>query len=257
MATKSPQFEESTKIHSSDELDDMLRKASRQKSALNEDDYDNFEEHTIIGPAQELAAKSMAVAEEPAPAPTPIRASTKNIVRRTGPVPVVARSSDVMPAVRAAGSLSELTPPPPPAPTDDDAFAPWDAFDKPDVDAASAVESPVERPTVEAPPLDRPSQDIEPPPVEPMTAAPAENTSHEIDTPALDVMSMPTLPTLPPVVKHAVVEQPVKKMRWGAIAWVMLLLVTIGAGSMAYMRIAELEHELAMTKSALEAAKVR
>ena len=210
----------------------MLRKASRQKSALNEDDYDNFEEHTIIGPAQELAAKSMAVADEPAPASTPVRASTKNIVRRTGPVPI-ARSSDVMPAVRAAGSLSELTPP---TPTDDDAFAPWDAFDKPDVE----VETPLERPTVQAPPIERPSQNIQ---------------LEQADMPAptvLDPISTPALPTIQPVP-----EKPVKKMRLGAIAWVLLLLVMIGAGSMAYMRITALEEELALAKSALEAAKVR
>jgi len=98
--------EESTKIHSASELDEMVRRAKSDPAQ----DFEN-DEHTMIGNSQELAARSMSVPDAP-PAP---RASN-NIIRRTGVV-TVARPTSEPPAT---SDVVELTP------DEDDAFAPWD-----------------------------------------------------------------------------------------------------------------------------------
>ena len=220
---KSDAFEESTKIHSSSELDEILRQARTRPVMQDDDDIEgSFEEHTRIGPVAELVAQSMTIEDQTPPPIAAPRTSTKNVVRRTAPVPVV-QPPEMMP-VRAAGSLSEMTPP---APTDEDAFEPWDAMDAAPLEVAPVIAPPVfEAPVVE---------DVAPPTM--------------IDAPRPMAMPMPAV-----IAKPVEVPAP-KKLRWGAVAWVVLLVVMMGAGTMAYMRITALEEELAMTKSALEAAK--
>ena len=220
MATKRGAFEESTKVHSSEELDDILRKARTQPSrSLDEDDYDDFEERTIVGPAQELAAKSVTT---PDPDDVVARPSTKNVVRRTGPVEVP-RASGVMPVVRAAGSASELALPPPKS--DDDAFEPWDDFEQPG---------------------DKPSADPEP------VVEAASSIVVEPAAPTSIVVEEAPQPVAAPVTVPAR-----QSMRWGVVAWFVLLATMLGSGGFAYWKILELEHELALTRSALEAEKLR
>ena len=48
------------------------------------------------------------------------------------------------------------------------------------------------------------------------------------------------------------IETPKSKWRWGAVAWVVLLLATIGLGTMSYMKIAQLEDELASARQQLK-----
>ncbi|MBA2541503.1 MAG: hypothetical protein H0V17_17810, partial [Deltaproteobacteria bacterium] len=113
--------EESTKIHSASELDEMVRRA-KSEPALNEFDDD---EHTMIGNSQELAERSMKVPDE-APAP---RASS-NIIRRTGPVMVVRAASEPAP-VPALGIQTEVVQELDVDELDvdeDAAFAPWDGM---------------------------------------------------------------------------------------------------------------------------------
>ena len=47
-------------------------------------------------------------------------------------------------------------------------------------------------------------------------------------------------------------EPPKSKWGWGAIAWVVLLVVTIGLGTMSYMKISQLEDELASAREQLK-----
>ena len=96
--------EESTKIHSASELNEMVRQAKSEPTAEFEDD-----EHTMIGNSQELAARSMSVPDAP-PAP---RASS-NIIRRTGAVMPVRPTSEPPPE----SDVIDLD--------EDAAFAPWD-----------------------------------------------------------------------------------------------------------------------------------
>jgi hypothetical protein len=97
--------DESTKIHSASELNEMVRRAKSEPAPEFEDD-----EHTMIGNSEELAARSMSVPDAP-PAP---RASS-NIIRRTGPMRAPSEPAPASPA-----DVVELEP------DEDDAFAPWD-----------------------------------------------------------------------------------------------------------------------------------
>lgn len=228
MATKRGAFEESTKVHSSSELDDILRKARTQPSrSLDEDDYDDFEERTIVGPAQELAAKSLTTPDPDQPIAA--RPSTKNVVRRTGPVEIP-RASGAMPAVRAAGSASELAVPP--VKTDDDAFEPWDDFDGPGDKAPVAAAEPEREPVDEA--------------------APSSVVVTEAEASPSIVVEEAPQPVAAPITMPAR-----KGMRWGVVAWFVLLVAMLGSGGFAYWKILELQHELALTRSALEAEKLR
>ena len=47
-------------------------------------------------------------------------------------------------------------------------------------------------------------------------------------------------------------EVPTSKWRWGAVAWVVLLIATIGLGTMSYMKITQLENELASAREQLK-----
>ena len=221
MGTKTERFEESTKIRSSDEMDELLRQARSRPVMLDDDGADEFEEHTKIGPVHELAAQSMTVPDDTPPAMP--RASTKNVVRRTSSH-VVARSSDVMPVVRAAGSLAEMTPPA----TDEDAFEPWDESAEP---AEAAPPAPPARDSFAEPPA--------------------------LDAPPAIAASIAEPPAMLPVMRADAAPALRRGMRWGVVAWVVLLLTMVGTGSFAYLKIAALEDELAMTRSALEAAQVR
>lgn len=103
--TFSKEFEEHTAIRSSEDLDEILRQA-QEKSAPSRNEFAD-EEHTAISSSQELAAKSMKVPDEVAPAP--VIKSSANVVRRTNPAMPAVRLSETMPAVRASGSMPAMT----------------------------------------------------------------------------------------------------------------------------------------------------
>ena len=68
-------------------------------------------------------------------------------------------------------------------------------------------------------------------------------------------LTEPTPSVAPPAIEAVASVQ--SKIRVGLVAWVVLLLVTIGVGTMGYMRITELENELAMAKAALHVKRVK
>jgi hypothetical protein len=68
---------------------------------------------------------------------------------------------------------------------------------------------------------------------------------------ALPLPAPPRSMELPVIRPLPVVAEP-KKWRWGAIAWVVLLIATIGLGTMSYMKIAQLEDELAVAREQLK-----
>lgn len=196
MGTKFDEFEESTKVKSAAEIDEMLRQASVTREPREE--VDEFECHTQIGHVAELVARTAIPDDEPPVAPT-----SSNVIRRSAPIAAVRPSA----VIRAVGSANDV----PVAVTEEDvAFEPWD-------------EAPVHRPSTPIPlPL----------------AAPEPSAQVKVAAPA--------------PIAHAR-----SGVRWGVVAWVVLLLAMMGAGTMGYMKIAELEQELAMTKSALDAERVR
>jgi hypothetical protein len=147
-----------------------------------------------------------------------------------------------MPAVRAAGSGSELTVPP--AKTDDDAFEPWDDFE-----AAPSK-------TPSAPPAPELVRAIAAPSV--VVEAPIEEPVDErIEAPPSIVIEEPAPPQPAQVAPANVTPAKRSGMRWGVAAWFVLLAAMIAGGGFAYMKILDLEHELALTRSALEAEKLR
>jgi hypothetical protein len=213
VGTKSNELEESTKIRSSAEIDEMLRAAGVSPSVPSDDDYDDFDAHTQIGNVQELAARSMSIEDEPAIIP---RASS-NVIRRTTSPHVVARSTKDLPAVMPMSSNSELPLPAPPK-TDDDAFAPWEDQFEEQLEATPIVEMPEPSTLVGTPP----------PPIKPSIIVE--------EAPVPIVLAAPTP----------------SKLRWGIVAWVVLLLVTISVSTLGYMRITQLEQELASAKAQLK-----
>jgi hypothetical protein len=90
-----------------------------------------------------------------------------------------------------------------------------------------------------------------------LSAAPQAQPEVEVDLEVeADVEEPLALP--PPPSGEMLVVRPMPqiavaaKTRWGVIAWVVLLLVTIGLGTMSYMKIAQLEDELAMTRAQIK-----
>jgi hypothetical protein len=98
-------FDQPTSVHSSKDLDEILRQECAVPDCEPDNDFDDTD-HTKIGPAHELAAQSMMITDEQVNVPRPSR----NVVRRTGAMPAV-RGSGVMPQVRAEGSLNEMRDP--------------------------------------------------------------------------------------------------------------------------------------------------
>lgn len=241
MGTKSDAFEESTKIKSSAEIDEMLRDAATNRPATFEDDYDedDFDAHTQIGNVQELVARS-AIPDEPPPPLVVGRAST-NVIRRATTPNMVARSSNVMAAVMPQGSMPNL--PLPAAKTDDEAFAAWDDFD----DTSQKAEPiPAADPIPAAEPIweqAEPSTLVATPPP-PAIAMPPINMYEEAPVVYAPVVQAPVVEALAPQTTTVRRKLPV-----AVVAWVVLLLVTISVGTMSYMRIKQLEGELASARA--------
>jgi hypothetical protein len=211
-------MEESTKIHSASELDEMLHK-SRSPSEVDE-------ERTMIGNSQELAARSMSVPDDRQVA---TRASS-NLVPRTGPSPIVPA-----PPVLPADVVDE-----------DDAFAPWDdaqqrtAPQGPPDELVAALKEPTAHPGW--PPPSPPS----PPPR--MLDAPM---------PMPMPMPMPVPMQMPMLVQpHVAPNAHAPRSRVTVILVAVIVALLIG-GVVGYRRILSLERELAATRSALDAANAR
>ena len=228
MATKRPieAFEESTRVHTSDQIGKILEQAQARLLASEEvnRDFEDVQEHTMVGNSQELAKQAM-------------RSVTANVVKRS--------TLTNLPAVRAQGSANELRPPPVAA-TDDDAFGEWDEsvtkkptppesqdVDIDDIDnvIASMPETPAEAPVIEAPPRLADMPVVVEPEVE--TVVHKRGAVQEVVAPE---------PTAAPKRKST---------RWGVVAWFALLAAMIGAGSMAYLKINELERDLAAAHAQL------
>lgn len=194
MGTKRDQFEESTKVRSAEEIDEMLRSASA--AAEPHDDFEH-DAHTKVGNIDELVAQTRARTADPVP-PT---ASRPNVVRRASS-PVLGSTTPPL-GMRAAGSQSELAPV-----KSDDA-----AFDEMIGESSDRTFG------EQALPLALP-----PPP---------------------QSMPMPVIAKLPDAPRA-------QGVRWGVVAWFALLAIMIGVGSVGYIRIKQLEDQLAAAKTKLE-----
>ena len=224
-------FEESTKIHSASELDEMVRRAKSEPAVEFEDD-----EHTMIGNSEELAARSMSVPDAP-PAP---RASS-NIIRRTGAVRATSEPSPVA----SQADVIELEP-------DDDAFAQWD-----DAGQRTSPQSPdqllaalkgVTPATVTNP--ETPARVEVTPRVAPQAV---EAKIKGGQTPAVEASLRSPLVMMPPSVEVTKGTT----LRVDRIVGIVAIALLIGVIVLAYRRISSLEDELAATKAALDAATDR
>jgi hypothetical protein len=206
VGSKRDEFEESTKVRSAAEIDEMLRSTTAEP-------HDDFEHdaHTKVGNIDELVAKTRARTNDPIPV-TP----RANVVRRaSSPVmgATVGRNTPVLGVTRATGSQSENESTAAKTKSDDA------AFDEMQIDE-QAPERTSERTFGEkALPL----------------ALPAPPLS----------MAMPVLAKLPDAPKH-------RGVRWGIVAWFALLAIMIGVGSVGYIRIKQLEDQLAAAKTQIE-----
>jgi hypothetical protein len=247
-------FDECTKVHSSEKLDEILKQArSREAEEVNRD-FEDYAEHTRIGPSEELA-RAMS-APTPGSMPAVGRVATANIVRRTSAVHLVApRASEQMPSARGSG---EMDAEPPRPKVDDDAFDEWDP-DAPKLQArAPDDEPPSEKVTAKTQPLlERIPLEAIPPLSE--RSAPVEKLPAElVEPPARPSASIPPI-NIPRIARPTPMPMPIIEppkrgwpLRWGAIAWAALLAITIGVGSVAYVKISRLERELASTKVQLQ-----
>src|SRR5688572_6472609 len=181
-------------------MDQMLREAKTCSLFEVDDDddpkFDDFDACTQIGNVNDLVAQTRV----PDPAPVIPRAST-NVIRRTTPLPFAAvRPSSEMPVVRAQGSLSDIQAP---VVDEDAAFAAWD----------------------ESAPLT---------PVVPLTEIPIEATPTVDSVVTAVVEAAPIEITAPPIVLPPMAIPEKAQWRWGAIAWVVLLIASISMGVLAY-----------------------
>jgi hypothetical protein len=204
VGTKRNDFDESTKVRSAAEIDEMLRSATPEA-------HEDFEHdaHTKVGNIDELVAQTRARTADPIPVtPRP------NVVRRaSSPVigATVGRNTPVLGVTRAAGSQSEIEPAA--KPKSDDA-----AFD------------------------------------EMLDGTPAEPTSER----TFGEKAMPLALPAPPMsgsmaaVKKLPEAPRTQGVRWGIVAWFALLAIMIGVGSVGYIRIKQLEDQLAAAKTKLE-----
>ena len=86
--------------------------------------------------------------------------------------------------------------------------------------------------------------------------APAAAEAGDVPAPPIAEPTPIVQPIVQPSASEAVVSLRANS-RWGVVAWVVLLLAMIGTGTMGYLRIAHLEDELAMTKAALDVARIK
>jgi hypothetical protein len=165
----SPFTEESTALHSTEDLDAMLRKAEAATAEpAREPQPGGFadDEHTMIGSAQELEALAL----KAAPEPEPPKSAANTVRRRTNPMGVV-HVTGQMQTVRPSGSISIPTAPAP-APPPSRAPAPAtqsddDLFEAAFADSSLGAPEPVPLPAV-AP---SPSRSHEPTPAPPFKPA--------------------------------------------------------------------------------------
>jgi hypothetical protein len=112
-SSKREEFDESTKVRSAAEIDEMLRSASAAAEAQEAHDDFEHDAHTKVGNIDELVAQTRARTADPIPVtPRP------NIVRRASS-PVIGATTPAQ-GTRAAGSQSEIAKEAPRS--DDDAF---------------------------------------------------------------------------------------------------------------------------------------
>lgn len=252
-------FDESTKVHSSEQLDEILRQAQAREAEDPNDvnrDFEDYAESTRIAPSEEIA-RAMTEAGGKLAMPAVGRVATTNVVRRSSSH-IIARASDQMPSVRGSAEIERAPTPPP---TDDDAFGEWDA-DAPKAAREPGDEPPSEKVTAKTQPLIeripfeamRPSEDLpligEPPALPPI--AEVTRPSGSISIPPINVprISRPTPMPMPmPVLEP---ETRGWRLRWGVLAWAALLAISIGVGSVAFIKIRRLERELAVTKIQLQ-----
>lgn len=200
MGAKRDEFEESTKVRSAAEIDEMLRSASASAEVPEANEDFEADQHTKVGNIDALVAQTRARTGDLVP-------RTPNIVRRDSqPVlPAVGRNTPTF-GTRAAGSQSEIVKE---AKSDDAAFD--EMLDEPKRDSQRTFGE-------KAQPMPLP--------------APAQSAR------------MPVATKLP--------AAPQKGVRWGVIAWFALLAIMIGVGSVGYIRIKQLEEQLAAAKTKLE-----
>ena len=222
-------FDEPTKIHSSDQLDQMLEQA-RSRGVEEAPDFEGSE-HTMMGDMEALAQSMKVVDEAPASA---TRQSARHIIRRPSSKPTCKQDEDAFEPwshidaeqVQAAPRRANTAPIPALPSLADRIAAKFDCDDDSD-DVDEVVEDRVERPTEEVAPVGMPD---------------------EVSQEALVVEAQRTEPA-------AVVAPQQRTWRWGVIAWVALLVATIAIGGVAYVRLTALEQELAATKAQLEQQK--
>ena len=211
------------------------------------DDLEFLESSTKIHTAEDLARvlrQTRAVAEA-----EPHREFEDDQYTRQAAVPELARESAVRktaahvivrptrPVVRAVGSSNELDAK---AIVDEDAaFAPWDESSAP---APAAVPEVVAMPEPAAAP-------------EPELVTAAEPELVTAAEPELVTAAEPELVEASPV--PAIVPVVAARRRWAPIAWIVVGLAISFAGTLGYLRITDLEQELARTKTALDAANAR
>lgn len=220
MSTKLDEFEESTKIKSSHEINEMLRNAAARPEPIfeNEDSGGFGDVHTQVGNIQDLIAKS----KEADPPPPVVARSSTHVIRRASSPVVIERP--------ALGSQSDVPPP-----SDDDAFAEYDApqaapieFDA--LDSAANVEA-------EATSKGRLAMIDEP---------------MVLSTPVGRPLPLPApAPSMPMPVIRVEQKQPTQ-LRWGAIAWVALLVITMATATLSYLKISELQQDLADARAQLK-----
>ncbi|MDB4960541.1 MAG: hypothetical protein JWP01_540 [Myxococcales bacterium] len=187
----SPFTEESTALHSTEDLDAMLRKAEAAAAAepARQAAPSPFadDEHTILGSAQELEN----LAKKAAPEPELPKSSANTVRRRTNPMGV-AQVTGQMATVRASGSMPIPTAPAPTTvPPPVRAAAPATPSDDELFDAAFADPEPGPA----APPA--PSRSHEPTPAPPVTPQRAREP-----TPAPPVRTREPTPAPPPRVRE-------------------------------------------------------
>ena len=157
-------------------------------------------------------AELIAKSKEMGDVPVAARSST-NIIRRTQTPIAIERV--------AIGSQSDI-----PSKTDDEAFE------------EMLADAPVDE--REAP------KEAAPEEVEDVEVEGVRESRLALPLPAPRSVEMPVVRPLP------MIEPPKSTWRWGAIAWVVLLIATIGLGTMSYMKIAQLEDELASAREQLK-----
>jgi hypothetical protein len=210
VGSKRDEFEESTKVRSAAEIDEMLRSTSAESAEPHED----FEHdaHTKVGNIDELVAQTRARTADPTVRP----GAARNVVRRASSPVIgasVGRNTPSLGVTRATGSQSEIEPADAKTKSDDAAF-----------DEMQIDEAPPERTS--------------------------ERTFGEKAMPL--ALPAPPVSAQMPVAKKLPDAPRSQSVRWGVVAWFALLAIMIGVGSVGYIRIKQLEDQLAAAKTKLE-----